>query len=172
MLLKDLERDNPSCKYCYVLAQSKSLLLDLTCAIITFIMSSTLLIVVFVIQLTLYLINSIGAKTINELLWQVYIRLPLGTSQNIQEQGRLRRDVVRLKREMAAISAQDDFARWAKIRRQHDKALAEYDKTGRSIFQCSASMHAKFRVQLLQSPRHDPLSTPKPQRYDGRLRRV
>jgi tail-anchored protein insertion receptor len=93
-------------------------------------MSSTLLIVVFFIQLALYLINSIGAKTINELLWQVYIRLPFGTSQNIREQGRLRRDVVRLKREMAAISAQDDFARWAKIRRQHDKALAEYDKTG------------------------------------------
>jgi hypothetical protein len=93
-------------------------------------MSSTLLIVVFFIQLTLYLINSLGAKTINELLWQLYIRLPFGTSQNIREQGRLRRDVVRLKREMAAISAQDDFARWAKIRRHHDKALAEYDKTG------------------------------------------
>jgi tail-anchored protein insertion receptor len=93
-------------------------------------MSSTLLIVVFFIQLALYLINSIGAKTINELLWLVYIRLPFGTSQNIREQWRLRRDVVRLKREMAAISAQDDFARWAKIRRQHDKTLAEYDKTG------------------------------------------
>jgi hypothetical protein len=59
-------------------------------------MSSTLLIVVFFIQLTLYLINSIGAKTINEILWQLYIRLPFGTSQNIKEQGRLRRDVVRL----------------------------------------------------------------------------
>jgi hypothetical protein len=38
--------------------------------------------------------------------------------------------VVRLKREMAAISAQDDFARWAKLRRQHDKALEEHDKKG------------------------------------------
>jgi hypothetical protein len=43
---------------------------------------------------------------------------------------RLRSDVVRLKREMAAISAQDDFARWAKLRRQHDKALEEHDKKG------------------------------------------
>lgn len=93
-------------------------------------MSSTLLFFVFFIQLTLYLINSIGAKTVNEILWQLYIRLPFGTSQNIKEQGRLRRNVVRLKREMAAVSAQDDFARWAKIRRQHDKALAEYDSKG------------------------------------------
>jgi hypothetical protein len=40
---------------------------------------------------------------------------------------------VRLKREMAAISAQDDFARWAKLRRQHDKALEEHDKKGALI---------------------------------------
>lgn len=31
---------------------------------------------------------------------------------------------------MNAISAQDDFARWAKIRRQHDKALEEHDRKG------------------------------------------
>lgn len=34
-----------------------------------------------------------------------------------------------MKREMNAVSAQDDFARWAKLRRQHDKAVAEYDKS-------------------------------------------
>ena len=102
--------------------------------------SSTLLISVFFIQLALYLINSIGAKTINEILWQLYIRLPFGTSKDIKEQARLRRDVVRLKREMAAVSAQDEFSRWAKIRRQHDKALAEYDKTGmESVTTCEIS---------------------------------
>lgn len=127
-------------------------------------MSSTLLVFVFFIQLTLYLINSIGAKTINELVWQAYIRLPFGTSQNIQEQGRLRRDVVRLKREMAAISAQDDFARWAKIRRQHDKALAEYDKTGQK-FRCEKLQDVPLTwVQRVQSPRHAPLSTRRHQR--------
>ena len=31
---------------------------------------------------------------------------------------------------MAAISAQDEFTRWAKLRRQHDKALAEHDQKG------------------------------------------
>lgn len=35
-----------------------------------------------------------------------------------------------MKRELAAISAQDDFARWANLRRQHDKALEEHDKRG------------------------------------------
>jgi tail-anchored protein insertion receptor len=40
-----------------------------------------------------------------------------------------------MKRELAAISAQDDFARWAKLRRQHDKAMEEHDKKGMHIVQ-------------------------------------
>ena len=42
----------------------------------------------------------------------------------------LQREVVRLKRELGAVSAQDDFARWAKLQRQHDKVLNEYQKIG------------------------------------------
>lgn len=63
-------------------------------------------------------------------LWQLWCRTPFGPSKDFQEQSRLRRDVVRMKRELAAISAQDDFARWAKLRRQHDKAMEEHDKKG------------------------------------------
>lgn len=42
----------------------------------------------------------------------------------------MRREVGRLKREMNAVSAQDEFSKWAKIRREHDKMLAEHDKKG------------------------------------------
>jgi predicted aconitase with swiveling domain len=51
----------------------------------------------------------------------------------MQEQARLRREVVRLKREMKAISAQDEFSKWAKVRRQHDKALEEHDRKGKTL---------------------------------------
>ena len=63
-------------------------------------------------------------------LWQLWCRTPFGTSKEFKDQIRLRRDVVRMKRELAAISAQDDFAKWAKLRRQHDKAMEEHDKKG------------------------------------------
>jgi hypothetical protein len=56
--------------------------------------------------------------------------LPLRSSEDLKAQIRLRNEVVRLKREMAAISAQDDFARWAKLQRQHDKAFEEHNKKG------------------------------------------
>lgn len=42
----------------------------------------------------------------------------------------LRKEVVKLHREMTNTSAQDDFAKWAKLRRQHDKKKAEYEKNG------------------------------------------
>ena len=35
-----------------------------------------------------------------------------------------------MKRELGKVSAQDDFARWAKLQRQHDKAMAEFQKIG------------------------------------------
>ncbi|KAF1993124.1 hypothetical protein P154DRAFT_625670 [Amniculicola lignicola CBS 123094] len=88
----------------------------------------SLLLVVFTLQFLLHIINTVGANTINQLLWILYNKLPTPTSKAQHESARLKREVVRLKREMGAVSAQDDFARWAKLRRQHDKALAEFEK--------------------------------------------
>ncbi|KAL9095325.1 MAG: hypothetical protein Q9163_006515, partial [Psora crenata] len=62
-------------------------------------------------------------------LWTLYSRLPASsTSNETRKQLQLRREVVKLKRELNATSSQDEFAKWAKIRRQHDKKVAEYDE--------------------------------------------
>ena len=37
---------------------------------------------------------------------------------------------MQLKRELGNTSAQDNFGKWAKLDRQHNKALAEYQKLG------------------------------------------
>ena len=58
----------------------------------------------------------------------LYSQLPTSTSTDVRRQTELRREVVRLKREMNGTSSQDEFAKWAKLRRQHDKTLAEYDQ--------------------------------------------
>jgi ferric-dicitrate binding protein FerR (iron transport regulator) len=39
----------------------------------------------------------------------------------------MKREVVQLKREMSSTSSQDEFAKWAKLRRRHDKSLEEYE---------------------------------------------
>ena len=43
---------------------------------------------------------------------------------------RMKREVLRLKRELNGVSAQDNFAKWAKLQRQYDKAAAEFEKIG------------------------------------------
>jgi len=88
----------------------------------------SLLLITFLLQLTLHLINTIGATTINEYLWTLYTTIFPATSQSSSKLNTLKREVVRLKRDLASTSAQDDFARWAKLKRQHDKAVGEYDK--------------------------------------------
>ncbi|KAG7004708.1 protein GET1 [Physcia stellaris] len=93
----------------------------------------SLVIVVLALQITIYLINTLGAQAITDLLWNLYSKAPTPHSTTIRSQTELRREVVRLKREMGATSSQDEFAKWAKLRRQHDKALARYDETSSSL---------------------------------------
>lgn len=88
---------------------------------------------VLLIQVLLFVINAVGAKTINEVLWQFSARLPLSSSKDAQDQRQLRNEVLRLKKEMNAISAQDNFAKWAKVRREHDKAMAAHDQKASDV---------------------------------------
>ena len=39
----------------------------------------------------------------------------------------MKREVLKLKREMNNTSSQDEFAKWAKLRRRHDKSMEEYE---------------------------------------------
>jgi len=103
----------------------------------------SLLVTAFLVQLACHIVLTIGSKPINDLLWQIYTRLPLGSSKDMQEQVRLRREVVRLKREMNAISAQDEFTKWAKLRRQHDKALEEHDQKATTVSSSRSSFDMK-----------------------------
>ncbi|KAG8622758.1 hypothetical protein KVT40_009269 [Elsinoe batatas] len=93
----------------------------------------SLLLLAFLVQLLIHVVNTLGATTINELLWALYNKLPTPTAKDANDATRLRREVVRLKRELAGISAQDEFTRWAKLRRQHDKAEADQEKAANKV---------------------------------------
>ncbi|KAK5114964.1 hypothetical protein LTR85_010002 [Meristemomyces frigidus] len=88
----------------------------------------SVLLLVFLLQLAIHLLNTFGAQTVNDLLWTLYTKLPTPQSKDAAQSSKLRAEVARLNREMRAVSAQDDFARWARLRREHDKAKDKYDK--------------------------------------------
>ena len=60
----------------------------------------------------------------------LYNKLPNPTAKDAREAIRLKKEVVRLKRELNATSAQDEFTKWAKLRRSHDKVAADQEKSG------------------------------------------
>ncbi|EEP80774.1 conserved hypothetical protein [Uncinocarpus reesii 1704] len=94
---------------------------------------ASLLIIVFLSHVVTYLINTIGATTVDNLLWLLYLKLPNNTSRTAVEQRRLKGEVVQLKREMKSTSSQDEFAKWAKLRRRHDKAMEEYEAKNKAL---------------------------------------
>ncbi|GAB7334970.1 hypothetical protein MBLNU13_g06841t2 [Cladosporium sp. NU13] len=93
----------------------------------------SLILVVFVIQLAIHMISTFGGQAINDLLWLLYTKLPTPQSKQAAAGVTLRKEVVKLHREMTNTSAQDDFAKWAKLRRQHDKKKAEYEQNAQSL---------------------------------------
>ncbi|KAJ5095229.1 hypothetical protein N7532_007520 [Penicillium argentinense] len=93
----------------------------------------SLIFMVLFVHIAIYLVNTIGASTIDSLLWLLYLKLPTSTSQNAREQQRMKREVLQLKREMNNTSSQDEFAKWAKLRRRHDKSMEEYEAMNKLI---------------------------------------
>ncbi|PGH20819.1 protein GET1 [Polytolypa hystricis UAMH7299] len=99
----------------------------------------SLLLVILLLHIVTYLINTIGASTIDSLLWLLYIKLPNRVSETAREQQRMKLEVVQLKREMNATSSQDEFAKWAKLRRRHDKALEQYETKNKALSEQKSS---------------------------------
>ncbi|KAH8772118.1 protein get1 [Hyaloscypha finlandica] len=88
----------------------------------------SLLLTVFLLQLAIHLVNTFGASSINAVLWNLYNSLPSSKSESSAEQRELKSQYLKVRKELNATSSQDQFAKWAKLRRQHDRLLEQLDK--------------------------------------------
>ncbi|KAL1901503.1 GET complex subunit get1 [Sporothrix stenoceras] len=93
----------------------------------------SLLLVVFAVELAIQVVNSLGASTIADFLWRIYNIVPSKRSAAFAEQRKLQAEYLELRRELHATSSQDEFAKWARLRRQHDKKLEELEKKKTSL---------------------------------------
>lgn len=65
------------------------------------------------------------------MLWN---KLPYSsTFSDVRLQTKRRKELVGLKQELSATSAQDQFAKWARLDRQYSRMQAEYDSKGTAI---------------------------------------
>lgn len=117
----------------------------------------SLILTILVLQIAIHALGVVGSQAINDLvrpspsqacrdapsrlddsknsddpsqLWSLFIKLPTSQSRKAATNNALRGEVVKLNRDMSNTSAQDDFAKWAKLRRQHDKKKETYDSNG------------------------------------------
>lgn len=88
-------------------------------------------------------------------LWTLINFLPVPTSQAAAEQRKLQAEYLAARREMNATSSQDEFAKWAKMRRKHDKLLEQLEASstctshplGRSET-CSITITITIRTEM------------------------
>ncbi|KAI9376514.1 protein get1 [Aspergillus egyptiacus] len=101
---------------------------------------------ILILHVAIFVINTIGATTIDNLLWILYLKLPTSLYDDAREQAKLKREVIQLKRDMNNTSSQDEFAKWAKLRRKHDKAMADYEELNKRLTSQKTSFDRYVKV--------------------------
>ncbi|KAK7692505.1 GET complex subunit get1 [Cerrena zonata] len=66
------------------------------------------------------------------------------TQAKLVEQRKLKADILATKKELLQTSAQDHFAKWAKLRRSVDKGLADLEKLNGELSSSKTSFSLKF----------------------------
>ncbi|KAH7888869.1 WRB/Get1 family [Phlebopus sp. FC_14] len=102
----------------------------------------SLILTIFALVFVTELISWIGQSVLLELAWGVYRRIFLAVA--VSRQRELKAELLTTKKELMQTSAQDQFAKWAKLRRSVDKGLAELEKLNGEL----ASQRSGFSVKF------------------------
>jgi hypothetical protein len=70
-------------------------------------------------------------------IWRLYLSLPTPLSKGFADQRKKQKEYLAVRHELTGTSSQDEFAKWAKLRRQHDKLLDELEKKSRMPTSCT-----------------------------------
>ncbi|KAL0638472.1 GET complex subunit get1 [Maublancomyces gigas] len=107
----------------------------------------SLLALVVILAVVTHIVNTIGAQQINNLLWSLYNFLPISPCRaDVASQRGLQREVVASRTQLRATSSQDEFAKWAKLRRTLDKKVADLEQLTASISSARQQFDSKTRI--------------------------
>ncbi|KAF8639531.1 hypothetical protein AX17_001436 [Amanita inopinata Kibby_2008] len=102
----------------------------------------SLLLTIFVLTFMTQLISWIGQAVIQEMVYNTYLRLV--NSDLAIRQRNLKAEILTARSELMKTSAQDHFAKWAKLRRKVDKGLSELEKLNSEIATGRTAFSVKF----------------------------
>ncbi|KAF9237560.1 WRB/Get1 family [Melanogaster broomeanus] len=102
----------------------------------------SLILTIFALVFIAELISWVGRSVLLELAWALYCRVFMNASYTRQRQ--LKAELLTTKKELMQTSAQDQFAKWAKLRRSVDKGLAELEKLNGEVSSAKSAFSMKF----------------------------
>ncbi|KAG7098395.1 GET complex subunit get1 [Marasmius oreades] len=106
----------------------------------------SIILTVFALVFLGELISWIGQSVLLEGAFALYLRLFYPTVAS--QQKKLKSDVLTTKAELLKTSAQDQFAKWAKLRRSVDKGLADLEKTNSDMASIRTGFSFKFNTGI------------------------
>jgi hypothetical protein len=106
----------------------------------------SLLITIFLLVFVTQLIAWIGKSVLLDFTYDLYLRITL--SPMAMRQRALKSEILWTKSELLKTSAQDQFAKWAKLRRSVDKGLADLEKLNAEVASSKSAFAMKFNSLL------------------------
>ncbi|KAF7793974.1 hypothetical protein EIP86_005098 [Pleurotus ostreatoroseus] len=105
-----------------------------------------LLTTIFALVFLTELISWIGKSVLLEFAYALYLRIFY--SAKLAKQKTLKSEILINKKELLQTSAQDQFAKWAKLRRGVDKGLSELEKLNGELSSSKSMFSMKFNTAL------------------------
>ncbi|ESK92101.1 coiled-coil protein [Moniliophthora roreri MCA 2997] len=106
----------------------------------------SIILTVFALVFLGELISWIGQSVLLELGYTLYLRLFHPTLATQQKQ--LKSELLSTKAELMKTSAQDQFAKWAKLRRSVDKGMADLEKINSEMASTRSAFSMKFNSAI------------------------
>ncbi|KAF9919309.1 GET complex subunit get1 [Lobosporangium transversale] len=101
---------------------------------------------VLLVVLLTELINFVGKTHVTAMAYDVYLKFI--NKDKVTKQRQLKKEVLTLKNDLSRTSSQDEFAKWAKLRRKMDSKIAELEKLTSELHLTKASFEIKFKSLL------------------------
>ncbi|KAG0268373.1 GET complex subunit get1 [Actinomortierella ambigua] len=105
-----------------------------------------LAVVVLLVVWLAELVNLIGKAYFTAVAYHLYLNVMF--KDKVAKQRLLKKEVLTLKNELGRTSSQDEFAKWAKLRRKMDGRVADLDKLTSDLHMTRASFELKFKGVL------------------------
>jgi len=106
----------------------------------------SLILIIFALVFISELISWIGKSVILDLAYALHQRI--FNASAVSRQQNLKAEILATKKELLQTSAQDQFAKWAKLRRSMDKGLADLEKINGELLSDKTAFSFKFNTAL------------------------